>query len=378
MKAVVLVGGFGTRLRPLTATTPKQMLPVVDRPMIEYVVSTLRRAGVSEVILALGYKEDHFRAAYPDTECAGVPLTYAVEPEPLDTAGAVRFAAEAAGLDETFIVLNGDVLTDIDIGSLWARHHEAGAMATIALTRVEDPSRFGVVPTDAEGAVLGFIEKPNRDEAPTRWINAGIYVLEPEVLQRIAGGRRVSIEREVFPSIVAERGLWAVHCDAYWIDIGTPATYVQAQLDLIDGVWGTGLLAGSPEEGAGLLAGLPEEGVGLLAGVPEEGVGLLAGLPEEGVGLLAESPEASVDGDAEVDRSVVMAGATVAAGAVVRDSIIMAGAEVAADALVDGSIIGPRARVGEGAKVTGLSILGEGQQVGAGQLVDGSKIPMSD
>ena len=356
MKAVVLVGGFGTRLRPLTATTPKQMLPVVDRPMIEYVVSTLRRAGVSEVILALGYKEDHFRAAYPDTECAGVPLTYAVEPEPLDTAGAVRFAAEAAGLDETFIVLNGDVLTDIDIGSLWARHHEAGAMATIALTRVEDPSRFGVVPTDAEGAVLGFIEKPNRDEAPTRWINAGIYVLEPEVLQRIAGGRRVSIEREVFPSIVAERGLWAVHCDAYWIDIGTPATYVQAQLDLIDGVWGTGLLAGSPEEGAGLLAGLPEEGVG----------------------LLAESPEASVDGDAEVDRSVVMAGATVAAGAVVRDSIIMAGAEVAADALVDGSIIGPRARVGEGAKVTGLSILGEGQQVGAGQLVDGSKIPMSD
>lgn len=334
MKAVVLVGGFGTRLRPLTVTTPKQMLSVVDRPMIEYVVSALRKAGVSEVILALGYKEDLFRAAYPDAECGGVSLTYAVEPEPLDTAGAVRFAADAVGVDEPFIVVNGDVLTDIDIGSLWDRHVALGAMATIALTRVEDPSRFGVVPTDAEGRVLGFIEKPNREDAPTHWINAGIYVLEPEILQRIATGRRVSIEREVFPSIVAERGLWAVHCDAYWIDIGTPATYVQAQLDLIDGVWGAG--------------------------------------------LLAESPEASVDGEAEVDRSVVMAGATVAAGAVVRDSIIMGGAEIAADALVDGSIVGPRARVGEGAKVTGMSILGDGQHVGAGQLVDGSKIPMSD
>ncbi len=334
MKAVVLVGGFGTRLRPLTVTTPKQMLPVVDRPMIEYVVSTLKRAGVSEVVLALGYKEDLFRAAYPDAECGGVSLSYAVEPEPLDTAGAVRFAADAAGLDEPFIVVNGDVLTDFDIGSLWDRHHALGAMATIALTRVEDPSRFGVVPTDAEGRVLGFIEKPSRDEAPTDWINAGIYVLEPEILERIASGRRVSIEREVFPEIVAERGLWAVHSDAYWIDIGTPATYMHAQLDLIDGV--------------------------------------------RGAALPAESPEASVDADAEVERSVVMAAATVAGGAVVRDSIIMGGAVIAADALVDGSIVGPRARVGEGAKITGMSILGDGQNVGAGQLVDGLKIPMSD
>ena len=334
MKAVVLVGGFGTRLRPLTVTTPKQMLPVVDRPMIEYVISTLKRGGVSEVTLALGYKEDLFRAAYPDAVCGGVSLSYAVEPEPLDTAGAVRFAADAVGIDETFIVVNGDVLTDFDIGSLWDRHHALGAKATIALTRVEDPSRFGVVPTDAEGRVLGFIEKPNRDEAPTDWINAGMYVLEPEILQRIATVRRVSIEREIFPAIVAESGLWAVHSDAYWIDIGTPATYVQAQLDLIDGV--------------------------------------------RGAALPAESSEASVDGDAEVERSVVMAGATVAAGAVVRDSIVMGGAEIAAGALVDGSIIGPRARVGEGAKVTGMSIIGDGQHVGAGQLVDGSKIPMSD
>ncbi len=334
MKAVVLVGGFGTRLRPLTATTPKQMLSVVDRPMIEYVISTLRHGGVSEVTLALGYKEDLFRAAYPDAVCAGVSLSYAVEPEPLDTAGAVRFAADAAGIDEPFLVVNGDVLTDIDVGSLWDRHHETGAQATIALTRVEDPSRFGVVPTDAQGRVLGFVEKPSRNEAPTNWINAGVYVLEPEILGCIAPGRRVSIEREVFPSLVAENRLRAVKSGAYWIDIGTPSTYVQAQLDLIDGVRGAAM--------AGVAAG------------------------------------ARVDDDAEVERSVVMEGATVAAGAVVRDSIIMGGAVIDGDALVDGSVVGPGTRIGEGAKVTGMSVVGDGVRVCAGRLVDGSKIPSSD
>ena len=334
MKAVVLVGGFGTRLRPLTVTTPKQMLSVVDRPMVEYVISTLKRGGVSEVTLALGYKEDLFRAAYPDAVCCGVSLRYAVEPEPLDTAGAVRFAADASGIDETFIVVNGDVLTDFDVRSLWDRHHEVGAQATIALTEVDDPSRFGVVPTDAQGKVLGFVEKPSRDEAPTNWINAGAYVLEPEILGRIASDRRVSIEREIFPALVAQGGLWAVQSEAYWIDIGTPSTYVQAQLDLIDGVRGTA--------------------------------------------MVAVSAEARVDDDAEVERSVVMAGATVAAGAVLRDSIIMEAAAIAKDVLVDGSVIGPRASVGAGAKITGMSIVGDAVSVAAGRLVDGSKIPMSD
>ncbi|MCY3850989.1 MAG: NDP-sugar synthase [Acidimicrobiaceae bacterium] len=334
MKAVVLVGGFGTRLRPLTATTPKQMLPVVDRPIIEYVLSTLERGGVSEVTLALGYKEDLFRAAYPDAVCGGVSLSYAVEPEPLDTAGAVRFAADAAGLDESFLVVNGDVLTDIDVRSLWERHHETGAQATIALTRVDDPTRFGVVPTDSQGRVLGFVEKPCREEAPTNWVNAGVYVLEPEIPGRIAGDRRVSIEREVFPAVAAENGLWAVKSEAYWIDIGTPSTYVQAQLDLIDGV--------------------------------------------RGAAMAAVAADAHVAEHAGVDRSVVMDGASVAAGAVVRDSIIMQGALIDEGALVDGSIIGPGARVGTGAKVTGMSIVGDRMSVEPGRLVDGSKIPMGD
>ena len=333
MKAVILVGGYGTRLRPLTVTTPKQMLPVVDRPRIEYVINTLRSGGVGEVTLALGYKEDLFRAAYPDAVCDGVSLSYAVEPEPLDTAGAIRFAADAAGIDEPFLVVNGDVLSDIDVGSLWTRHHETSALATIALTRVDDPSRFGVVPTDPQGKVLGFVEKPSGHEAPTNWINAGIYVFEPDILERIAPARRVSIEREVFPALVAENGLWALQSEAYWIDIGTPSTYVQAQLDLIDGARGTAM-----------------------AGV---------------------AVDARIDDDAEVERSVVNQGATVAGGALVRDSIIMAGARINTDAVVDGSVVGPAASIGEGTKVTGLSIIGDRVSVGAGRLVDGSRIPAS-
>ena len=334
MKAVVLVGGFGTRLRPLTLTTPKQMLPVVDRTMLEHVIGGLGAHGVDEVVLSLGYKEDVFRDAYPAGECAGVALTYAVEPEPLDTAGAVRFAADVAGIDETFIVVNGDVFTDLDVTEVWNRHHEVGAEGTIALTPVEDPSRYGVVPTDEKGKVLGFVEKPPRDEAPTNWINAGTYVLEPSVLQRIETGRKVSIERETFPAIVADGGLWAVQSDAYWVDAGTPQTYIDIQFDLIDGV----------------------------RGAAHKGI----------------ADSAKIDEAAQVDHSVVMAGATIEAGAVVRDSIVSTGARVAANAVVDGSIVGPRATVESGAKLTGLAMLGDDAVAPAGALLDGVKIPEAD
>jgi mannose-1-phosphate guanylyltransferase len=334
MKAVALVGGFGTRLRPLTLTTPKQMLPVIDRPMLEHVIAGLGRHGVDEVTLSLGYKEDVFREAYPDALCAGVALRYAVEPEPLDTAGAVRFAAEEAGIDDTFIMINGDVFTDLDVTSVWNRHHEVGAEATIALTPVEDPSRYGVVPTDDEGRVLGFVEKPPPGEAPTNWINAGTYVLEPSVLERIDADRRVSIERETFPAIVADGGLWAVQSDAYWVDAGTPSTYLQVQLDLLDGI---------------------------------------RGMKVDGI-----SGDASVDDRATVERSVVMAGASVAPGAVVRHSVVTTGATIGADAVIDGSVVGPNAVVHEGAKVTGLSMIGDGAVIEAGRALDGARVPESD
>jgi len=331
MRAVVLVGGFGTRLRPLTLNTPKQMLPVVDRTMLEHVVGGLGRQGVTEVVLSLGYREDVFRDAYPAGECAGVALTYAVEPEPLDTAGAVSFAAAAAGINETFVVVNGDVFTDLVFRAGCDRHREVSAEATIALTPVDDPSRYGVVPTDADGKVLGFVEKPPRDQAPTNWINAGTYVLEPSVLDRIAPDRKVSIERETFPELAANGSLWAVQSDAYWVDAGTPATYVQVQLDLIDHRWG------SPTE--------------------------------------AVAANATVADNARIDHSVVMAGVRVDADALIRDSILMPGAHVARGAVIDGSVVGPGAVVAGGAKVSGLSIIGDGQMVESGAVLDGVKLP---
>ncbi|MFQ5556462.1 MAG: sugar phosphate nucleotidyltransferase [Acidimicrobiales bacterium] len=322
MKAVVLVGGFGTRLRPLTLLTPKQMLPVIDRPMIEHVIAGLAGHGIDTAVLALGYREDAFRAAYPDGRCAGVDLVYAVEPEPLDTAGAVRFAARAAGLDSTFVVVNGDVITDLDVTALVDRHRASGAEATIGLTPVDDPSRYGVVPTDAEGRVLGFVEKPPPGEAPTNWINAGAYVMEPTLPDRVADGTRVSLEREIFPDIVTEGGLWAVRSDSYWVDAGTPATYLKVQLDLLDGKRGD---------------------------------------PVPGV---AES--AIIHPEATVERSVVMAGARIEAGAEVRDAAVQTGAVVGPGAHVEASIIGPRARVGRGAVVLDETVVGEGVVVADG------------
>lgn len=166
MRAVVLVGGEGTRLRPLTLTAPKQMLPIVEEPMIERVVGHLADHGMGDAVLSLGYRPDAFIDAYPDGTIAGVRLTYAVEPSPLDTAGAIRFAAAHAGIDETFVVVNGDVLTDSDLSGLVAFHRERGAEATISLTPVEDPSAFGVVPTDDQGRVEAFIEKPPATRRP--------------------------------------------------------------------------------------------------------------------------------------------------------------------------------------------------------------------
>jgi len=310
------------------------MLPVIDRPMLEHVIGGLGRHGVAEVVLSLGYKEDVFREAYPNSECAGVRLTYAVEPEPLDTAGAVRFAAEAAGIDETFIVINGDVFTDLDVMSVWNRHHEIGAEATIALTPVDDPSRYGVVPTDPDGKVLGFVEKPPVGEAPTNWINAGTYVLEPSVLQRIEPGRKVSIERETFPAIVADGGLWAVQSEAYWVDAGTPETYIQVQLDLLDGVRGAAV---------------------------------------DGV-----AADASVDPSAVIERSVVMSGATVAANAIIRGSIVSMDAVIGERTLIEGSILGPRAVVGAGAKLTEMTMLGDSARVDDDASLVGAKIPENE
>ena len=332
MRAVVLVGGFGTRLRPLTTHTPKQMLPVVDRPMIEHVIAHLAAHGVEDAVLSLGYRPDAFTEAYPTGHCCGVSLHYAVEPEPLDTAGAIRFAALDAGIDGTFVVLNGDVLTDFDLGKLLARHAETGAEGTIHLTPVDDPSRYGVVPTDREGRVEAFIEKPPRETAPSRWINAGTYVLEASVIGRIPDGGRVSIERATFPAMVEDRSLYAVESDDYWIDAGTPAAYLAAQLDLIDG-------------------------------------------RRRGVRPPAVHPAATVEPGADVGHSVIMEAVTVHDRARVAGSVILPGATIEAGATVIGSIVGPGAVIGADASVTGLSVVGGHVTVPRSAVLNAERCP---
>lgn len=328
MKAIILVGGMGTRLRPLTYAMPKQMLPLVGVPMIECVFESLAQHGVTEVVLSLGYLPDHFIHAYPDSSIAGVEISYAVEPEPLDTAGAIRFAARYAGIDETFLVVNGDVLTDLDVTSLVAYHRARGAEATIALHPVEDPSRFGVVVTDDHGRVGAFIEKPAREVAPTNLINAGTYVFEPSVLERIDAKRKVSVERETFPALAADGVLYAMADQAYWLDTGTPATFLQANIDVLNG-----------RDSARILKDL--------------------------VGTTWRHATSQVAASARLENAVVDRGCVVGENVVLDGVILMPGAVIHDNVEIRSSIIGPRA------VIESTSVLGPTCVVGAEVTVAG-------
>jgi mannose-1-phosphate guanylyltransferase len=333
-RAIILVGGEGTRLRPLTYTRPKPLLPVANVSILERKLAHLALHGVTEAVLSLGYKPDAFHLAFPTGEACGVTLKYAIEPSPLDTAGAIRFAATEAGyldLDEPVVVVNGDVLTELDLTAQLQKHSESGAEATLALTQVDDPSAFGVVPTDDNGRVLAFVEKPPRDEAPTDWINAGAYVLESSVLGRIPDGRKVSIERETFPLIAAEKALYAFQSPAYWIDAGTPLLYLQANTDWLD-------------------------------------------IHNGGNSLIGDGSQ--IDPTASIIRSVVGAGCRVGAGAKLVDAVLLSGAVVEAGAVVEGSIVGERAHVGVDAQVTQRSVLGDGVVVEPGIVLREERVGM--
>ena len=328
MDAVVLVGGFGTRLRPLTLTRPKQMLPVVDRPMIEHVVGRLGEQGITRAVLSLGYRPDAFEAAYPQSRCAGVELFYAVEPEPLDTAGAIAFASRMAEVQDTFIAVNGDVINRFPLVDLLALHRRADAQATIALAPVADPSRYGVVVCDHDGRVRAFVEKPPADEAPSNQINVGIYALEPSALDSVPEGARASIEREVFPRLVEGGGMYAVAWDGFWVDAGTPETYLEVQQALSNGGW--------------------------------------------------THPSAEIAPDAAVEGSIVMEGAVVAPGASVIDSALLPGARVGRDAVVEHSIVGYGAEIGAGASIRDLSVVGDGTAIPPAAVLSAQRVSSAD
>lgn len=357
MIAVVLVGGTGTRLRPLTLTVPKQVLPIVEVPMIERVLGYLETHGVEEAVLSLGYLHGSFQALFPDSRCGNVRLTYAVEPEPLDTAGAVAFAARHAGVRDRFLVVNGDILTDLDITAMVAFHEAKGAEATISLAMMDDPSAFGLVPIDGDGKVVAFVEKPAPGTVGPSYINAGTYVLEPSVLDHMPEGRRISIERQVFPLLAAAGTVYGFASDGYWTDTGTPAQYLQAQLDLV-----AGRRPGVPVPGAHRV----ESGVWAV-GDADFGAGV------EAPALIGD--RAWVAPDASVANSVVGARCRIHPGARVVDSVLMPDVEVGKGAVVSRSILGRAAGVGEGAEVAGLSVIGDGFLVEPGLHLDGARLP---
>lgn len=319
MKALILAGGFGTRLRPLTNTRPKHLLPIANRPHIEHVFDLLQRCGVDEVVLLTSYLAEAFDATVERAKDRGLVVHVTHEEEPLGTAGAIK-NAETFAADGTFFVFNGDVLMDVDLDEVLDFHRSREAEATIVLTPVDDPSIYGVVPTDDTGRVLGFIEKPPREEAPTNLINAGIYVLEPSILGRIPAGEVWSAERQLFPGLVTEgASLYAVAAGDYWMDIGTPEKYVQANLDALSGKYKD---AGPNQLTDGCLIG---------AGV--------------GIG----------DG-ARLTSTCVGDGATIEAGAVVEESVLLPGAIVEAGAVLRRSVLGEGSTAAKGATLTGVAI----------------------
>ena len=328
MYAVVLVGGFGTRLRPLTDTVPKPMLPIGHVPMIARLIERLERGGVTDVVLALGFKPEPFVEAFPDGTCGGVRLHYAVEPTPLDTAGAIRFAADFAGIDDTFVVANGDVITDLDVSALVDAHRRFGAEATLHLTAVEDPSAFGVVDIVDDGRIREFVEKPAPGMSPSNLINAGTYVFEPSVVSRIPPGQKASIERETFPAVAADEGLFGVATDDYWIDAGRPELYLAANLDLL-----------GPRRVHDRCDPIAATAVVASDAVVENSV-------------IGE--RVTVKSGARISRSVLLPGATVAAGATVIESLVMG--DIGVGASVRRSTIGADGVVPDAADLDGVTV----------------------
>jgi mannose-1-phosphate guanylyltransferase len=331
VRAVVLVGGQGTRLRPLTETLKKELLPLVDRPLLHHTMDRLVRHGVDHVVLSSSYLEASFGPFLEERNGSPV-IEWITEPEPLDTGGAILNALDRVG-DEAFLAMNGDVITDLDLTELRSFHERSSAAATIALHRVEDARAFGLVSTASDGRVLEFREKPA--EAVPGDINAGTYLLDRRAFEGFSADEPLSIETAVFPALIGSgRAVYGFRSDAYWMDLGTPEKYRRAQFDALDG----------------RMHGLRYEAPYVGPGAHVDPTARLAPHAVIGAGVRVER-------DAEVAESVVLAGARIGAGARVLDSIL-----------------GPNAEVGEGASVL-ESVVGESAQVGAGAMIEDARVP---
>ena len=329
-EAILLVGGKGTRLRPLTASIPKPMLPTAGAPFLHHVLARARSAGIDRVVMATSYRPEVFRDGLGDGSALGLRIEYVIEDAPLGTGGALRNVTDRleSGPDDPVVVLNGDVLSGHDLAAQLRVHQQAGAEATLHLTEVKDPRAFGCVPTDDAGRVTGFLEKmPN---PVTNKVNAGCYVFRRAALDAIPAGRPVSVERETFPGMVADGSLLLGHVDpAYWLDLGTPQAFVRGSCDLVLGVVSSPALPG-PTGDALVLDGADVSGEAQVGGGTVVGAGAVIGA------------------GASVQGSVLLDGAVVGAGATVRDTVLGLGAEVGPGATLSGVVVGDGATVGEG------------------------------
>ena len=331
LEAIVLVGGQGTRLRPLTLSAPKPLLPTAGVPFLAHLLARAAAGGVTHVVLATCYKAEMFASSLGDGSAFGLSIDYVTEDVPLDTAGGIRNAASSlrgGGASDPVVVLNSDILSGHDLDAQVDLHVKTDAAVTLHLVEVADPSRFGVVPTDESGRVTAFLEKT--PEPVTNRINAGCYVFRRDVIDQIPAGRRVSVERETFPGLIEAGALvMGYHESAYWLDVGTPQTFVRGSCDLVLGRLPAPAVPGPP--GPSLV----------LAGASVAADASVSGGTVVGEG-------ARVGARATVFGSVLFASATVGEGAVVRDSILGRGAVVAPGAVVDEAVIGDGAVIGPG------------------------------
>ena len=353
MQALILAGGEGTRLRPLTSTVPKPVVPLVDRPFIAYMLEWLRGHGVDDVIMSCGFLASGVRNVLGDGSAYGLRLRYVEEPEPLGTGGALKFAESL--LDERFLLLNGDVLTDLDVGAQLALHEAVGARVTLALTPVEDPSAYGLVRTLADGEVSGFVEKPSSDQIDTRNISAGIYVLERSVLELLEPDQPASIERDVFPRLVGE-GLYAYVGEGYWLDIGTPERYLEGTFDILEGTVATAVKDRMADGYVCIEPGTENHGRVIPSALVEHDCRIGEG--------------ARIGG-----RVVLETGVTVGAGTTIERAVVLRGSRIGANCTLSNCIVAGGVEIGDDTHIEGLAVLGEGVTVGSGNVVaNGARI----
>jgi mannose-1-phosphate guanylyltransferase len=344
---VILVGGQGTRLRPLTSTVPKPVVQLVDRPFIAFMLEWLKTHGIDDVIMSCGFLADGMRSVLGDGSQLGIRLRFVEEPEPRGTAGALKLAEPM--LDQSFLMLNGDVLTDIDLTAQIAQHRATGARATLALVPVPDPSAYGLVILAPDRSVEDFIEKPSADITGEKLISAGAYVLEREILELVPPDRNVSIEREVWPALVGN-GLYGFASEGYWLDIGTPARYLQGTFDIIEGNVTTAVSERLGSDWLVVEDGAEVRGRVIPPAVLERGVRVGEGARVGSLVVLAE--DVCVGPGATIERAVVLQGAEIGEGCELRDCIVA-----------------PGCRVGAGSKITGGAVLGEGVRIGADNVI---------